>query len=224
LLKKAVITLVGKVPVLNVNQAQMNLGNVSVNLSKIDTSFIIQNTGLLEDSVTISVSTNAGDNSYAFSQNIVSLSPKSSKNINITIYPSIIGPNSNATYTFTINSKFGYGTRRFSKRIILSTSGATAVEKTGYSPDRYELKQNYPNPFNPSTCISYDLPEEAKVEISIYNLLGEKVNVLFTGTQEKGNHNINWNAAGFATGIYFCCIKAEGKISFEKTRKLVLLK
>ena len=88
----------------------------------------------------------------------------------------------------------------------------------------FQLSQNYPNPFNPSTIISYSLPEEAKVKIEIYNLLGQKVAALVDGIEIAGNHSVTWNARNFSSGIYFYKIIAEGKKTFEKTQKLVLIR
>jgi len=68
--------------------------------------------------------------------------------------------------------------------------------------------QNYPNPFNPETNIHYSIPEEGKVELSIYNIKGQKVKTLVNETQISGNHNIAWNGTNkhnknVASGVYF---------------------
>jgi flagellar hook assembly protein FlgD len=68
------------------------------------------------------------------------------------------------------------------------------------------------------------LPEEAKVKIEIYNLLGQKVAALVDGIEIAGNHSVTWNARNFSSGIYFYKIIAEGKKTFEKTQKLVLIR
>jgi aryl-phospho-beta-D-glucosidase BglC (GH1 family) len=100
----------------------------------------------------------------------------------------------------------------------------TSVAPAKELPMNYELRQNYPNPFNPSTIISYSLPEEAKVKIDIYNLLGQKVAALVDEVEVAGNHTVRWGAHNFSSGIYFYRIKAEGKKTFEKTQKLVLIR
>jgi hypothetical protein len=93
-------------------------------------------------------------------------------------------------------------------------------------PKTYELSQNYPNPFNPETMIKYDLPEPGYVNITVYNILGQKVKTLIDEYQEAGHKSVNWDGKDdggkeVASGIYFYKIKATG---FEKTKKMVLLK
>jgi hypothetical protein len=101
----------------------------------------------------------------------------------------------------------------------------TGVRDNGSGIGReFQLSQNYPNPFNPSTVISYSLPEEAKVKIEIYNLLGQKVAALVDAVEVAGNHSVTWDAHNFSSGIYYYRIKAEGKKIFEKTQKLVLIR
>jgi hypothetical protein len=85
---------------------------------------------------------------------------------------------------------------------------------------------NYPNPFNPETRIAYSLPEETLVEISVYNIKGQKVKNLLLDTEEAGEHFIIWNGVdsqnrSCASGIYFCRISAGSQ---AKTQKMLLLK
>jgi hypothetical protein len=87
--------------------------------------------------------------------------------------------------------------------------------------DGYELYQNYPNPFNPTTVIGYRLSAISNVELSIYNLLGQKVVVLVSEKQEAGNHQIEWDASGFATGMYYYEIKID---NFHDIKKMILLR
>jgi len=88
-------------------------------------------------------------------------------------------------------------------------------------PSTYHLSQNYPNPFNPATTIKFALPERAKVNLSVYNLLGEKVDELVNGELEAGYHETQWNASGLASGIYFYNFRAN---DFVETKKLILMK
>jgi len=84
------------------------------------------------------------------------------------------------------------------------------------------LLQNYPNPFNPTTTISYQLPAISKVDISIYNLLGQKVATLVSKKQQAGTYKIEWDASGFASGLYFYKLVTDE--NFVQSRKLILLK
>ena len=85
----------------------------------------------------------------------------------------------------------------------------------------YQLYQNYPNPFNPETAIRYNLAKRALVELSVYNLLGQRVAILVNKKQDAGAHKIVWHAQDLPAGIYFIQLKAE---DFSQTRKCLLLK
>ena len=93
-------------------------------------------------------------------------------------------------------------------------------------PEEFALGQNYPNPFNPSTQIRYALPEQSKVTIVIYNMLGGKVRTLVNDYQDAGYRNILWNAtndigAPVSAGMYIYTIQAG---SFYQAKKMILLK
>lgn len=88
-------------------------------------------------------------------------------------------------------------------------------------PLTYSLKQNYPNPFNPSTTISYSLAGQSKVNLSVYNSIGERVTVLVNDVKAAGNYNVSWNAASLASGVYFYRIETD---SFVDIKKMILLK
>jgi parallel beta-helix repeat protein len=88
-------------------------------------------------------------------------------------------------------------------------------------PLSFALFQNYPNPFNPTTMINYQLPMTSAVELSIYNLLGQRVATLVDKKQLAGSYTVQWDASGFATGVYYYQLKAG---DFIETRKMVLLR
>ena len=89
-------------------------------------------------------------------------------------------------------------------------------------PERFALKQNYPNPFNATTVISWQSAGGSNVELSIFNLQGQKIETLVSGWQPAGFYHVEWNAGGYASGVYFYCLKTtDGLIA---TRKLILLK
>jgi hypothetical protein len=83
------------------------------------------------------------------------------------------------------------------------------------------LKQNYPNPFNPKTMINYQLPVTNDVTLTIYNLLGEKIATLISENQHAGNHQVEWDATGFASGIYM--VKLQQGLHHDNL-KIVLMK
>ena len=88
--------------------------------------------------------------------------------------------------------------------------------------ENFRLLQNYPNPFNPLTVISWQLSAKSKIELNIYNLLGQKVITLLSQEQTAGFHQIEWNAVDMPSGVYFYQLKA-GK-NFVQTRKMILVK
>ncbi len=102
-------------------------------------------------------------------------------------------------------------------------SQATFVDKKRITPDilNFELKQNFPNPFNASTIISYELFNGGEVELSIYNLLGQKITTLYKGFQDPGAYQITFNAESLAAGIYIYQINLDDQ--FQR-RKFLLLK
>ncbi len=94
-------------------------------------------------------------------------------------------------------------------------------------PTNVLLMQNYPNPFNPSTTLRYGLPEAARVSLIVYNTLAQQVADLVEGERTAGYHEVRWEAAGLASGIYFARLTvtgALGRILSTQTVKLVLMK
>lgn len=94
-------------------------------------------------------------------------------------------------------------------------------------PNYYFLEQNYPNPFNPVTNIRYQIPNSKTiVKIAVYDILGREVLTLFNGVQDAGEYKIDFNAANYASGVYFYRIEAEepGGNKFVDSKKMVLLK
>ena len=92
--------------------------------------------------------------------------------------------------------------------------------------DNYKLIKNYPNPFNPVTTLRYDLPENSRINITIYDMLGRQVKNLINQTQDAGYRSVHWNATDdygnpVSAGIYLYQIQAS---EFVQTKKLVLLK
>jgi hypothetical protein len=84
-----------------------------------------------------------------------------------------------------------------------------------------KITGNYPNPFNPSTTIIYSLNSSAEVELAIYNLRGEKLEIIETGYKAAGEHQVVWQADQYAAGIYLAKLIAGDSIS---EHKLILLK
>lgn len=88
-------------------------------------------------------------------------------------------------------------------------------------PDYFVLNQNYPNPFNPLTTIKYHLPKSISVSIKIHDLLGKEVETLISEYRYAGEHQIEWNAKDYPSGIYLYRLEAG---DFVETKKLILQK
>jgi len=123
------------------------------------------------------------------------------------------------------NSSKNFG---ISIRCINNTTFSAVNEKSGLGiPEHYSLSQNFPNPFNPSTLIKFALPFSSEVKIEVYNILGNKVEELLNGQKNAGYYEINFNAVGLPSGVYFYTIKTssiEGKQHFTSTKKMLILK
>ena len=88
-------------------------------------------------------------------------------------------------------------------------------------PAELALAQNYPNPFNPTTKISYDVPEDQHVRLTVYDMLGRRVSVLIDETQSPGSHDVSWDASQLSSGVYIYRLEAGGQ---TLTRKMTLVK
>lgn len=108
--------------------------------------------------------------------------------------------------------------------VDLSTIGIRQLETS--VPDGFLLKQNYPNPFNPSTVIRYSILADVRgqasnVKLMVFNNLGEEVATLVNEKQNAGTYEVDFNAAGLPSGIYYYKLQS-GK--FTETRKMSLIK
>ena len=109
----------------------------------------------------------------------------------------------------------------------LTLDTPTSVETNENRPLTFALDQNYPNPFNPSTTISYSVPNESEVSLAVYNILGTKVDELYSGAQTAGNYKLLWDASRLTSGIYFLRMNAvslKNNKRFSDVKKLILLK
>ena len=104
---------------------------------------------------------------------------------------------------------------------IFNIPVVTSVSDDGIHPSNLVLEQNYPNPFNPVTTISFTLPVSDYVDLSVYNLLGQKVGVIYSGIANSGKTVVDFNASALSSGIYFYTLSTK---SDSFTKKLMLLK
>ncbi len=113
------------------------------------------------------------------------------------------------------------------------------LRRTGYFPDSptgtenpaapefsTELMGNYPNPFNPTTTIAFSLAEKSSVNLSVYNIKGQKVKTLVSGMTDSGEHRIEWDGKDSSSkpsssGVYFYRLKTAG---YDRVKKMILIK
>jgi hypothetical protein len=116
--------------------------------------------------------------------------------------------------------------------ITMTPNGVTSVGDNSVVPANFALNQNYPNPFNPSTTISFELPAASRVNLQIFNVLGQEVSSLFNGDVAAGKYDVVWNGKdnngrSIASGIYFYKLHAAASIGgkeFSSIKKMLLLK
>ena len=132
------------------------------------------------------------------------------------------------SYEFVILEVNGAGCEFALDDIYWDGGGAVSVieGEFGTTPNRFSLKNNFPNPFNPFTTLHYNLPEQAHVTITIYNLMGREVTRLVNTTQKAGFKSVQWNAVDsfgnpVSAGVYLYQIQADG---YMQAKKMVLLK
>jgi subtilisin family serine protease len=117
------------------------------------------------------------------------------------------------------NNFYGWGMVDAAKAVEIPGSG---VPNENLLPGQIALRRNYPNPFNGSTTILVDASAEASIELSIYNLLGQRVRRLYMGKTRIGTNYFQWTNAlddagnPVATGVYLCRLNAPGSSSSQK--------
>jgi hypothetical protein len=119
---------------------------------------------------------------------------------------------SNGKYFYRLKQIDFNGQHEYSKEIEVELN---------YIPEEYSLLQNYPNPFNPSTTIKFSLPKTEYVTLVIFSSMGQEVSKLISKELNAGVYTSEWNASGFASGVYYYRIVAG---AFTETKKLILLK
>ncbi|NIM98111.1 MAG: T9SS type A sorting domain-containing protein [candidate division Zixibacteria bacterium] len=132
-------------------------------------------------------------------------------------------------YAFNITAKEVSGSREHTVEIYLMVEDPADAEDAAdnlNAPSSFTLFQNQPNPFNPETRISYYLPRACQVNLSIYNLLGQKVKTLFDGHQDAGMQSLFWDGRSdggiqLSSGIYFYRLLAG---DFRETKKMTLMR
>jgi len=131
-------------------------------------------------------------------------------------------------YYWRINAQNFGGASAWSSAQLFTTGMVLGVEVADNEvPVTFDLYQNYPNPFNPSTIIRYDVPKNAQVTVTMFDILGRQVTTLVNGVQVAGKYSVQWNASGYASGVYIYRMEArnaDGSGNFTSVKKLMLMK
>ena len=117
------------------------------------------------------------------------------------------------------NSQFTYanGTEDMWSFVL----GSLNNNNRSFLPIEFGISSIYPNPFNPVTNITYALPENVKVQILIFDIIGKQIESLINEFQSPGYHSVDWNADIHPSGIYFVKMIAG---EYVNTQKLMLVK
>ena len=83
-------------------------------------------------------------------------------------------------------------------------------------PKEFKLEQNFPNPFNPTTTIQYQLPQDARVTLKVYDILGSEVATLVNEEQQAGYKEVKFNGSNIASGMYVYRLQAGDYVSIKK--------
>jgi hypothetical protein len=104
------------------------------------------------------------------------------------------------------------------KRIIVRSLTGISSNNT---PVEFKLNQNYPNPFNPSTTISFELPTNSDVKISVFDIGGKLIESIVNNKMQAGAHEVKWNASAYASGVYIYKIETG---TYSDVKKMMLIK
>jgi hypothetical protein len=110
----------------------------------------------------------------------------------------------------------------------LNPNSAVAVRADDTLPARVTLEGNFPNPFNPTTTLRFGIPESGQVTLYVYDVLGRQVRQVAIGAQAAGSHEVAFQSAGLASGMYLYRIRLEGagsgRASLSDVGRMILLK
>lgn len=127
-----------------------------------------------------------------------------------------------ANSQFQVSVRLSDGTASVTSSATLTTGAIVGIddEMSGI-PTSFQLKQNYPNPFNPTTTITIGLPEDSRVKVAVYNLIGQEMALVIDKRMSAGYHNLEFDASSLKSGVYLYRLEAD---NFVQVKKMVLIK
>ena len=102
-----------------------------------------------------------------------------------------------------------------------SNPNPTEVSDAAVKVGSYKLLANYPNPFNPETTIKFEIPENGRVKLGVYNIQGKEIAVLINDFRNAGTYSVSLNGSNLPSGIYFYKLEVNG---YKATKRMLLLK
>ncbi len=138
-----------------------------------------------------------------------------------TNYSVTIGSGAKSIYNKAIDgNKDSVGGDQYSFQFRTQLQPVSVTENHAL-PFLYSLDQNYPNPFNPSTSIAFSIAQSGPARLSVYDMLGREVKVLFNGDIMPGMYTIQWDASGEASGMYIYRLTTD---QFSSVKRMLLVK
>lgn len=113
-----------------------------------------------------------------------------------------------------------YGFSAYTNEIVVNT-GNEVIDNINLISKDFKLADNYPNPFNPVTKIEFAIPEVSFTKLSIYNTLGEEMDVLVNSQLQAGQYSYQWDASRYNSGVYFYRLESG---NFTETKRMILIK
>ena len=120
-----------------------------------------------------------------------------------------------------VKDKIVYAACQIAGIYIIQFDQTMSIQETKSELTNFSLSQNYPNPFNPSTIIEFHIPSHSYVNLSIYNLSGQLIDVLLSDEINPGSYKLNWDGSNYSSGVYFYKLSTK---NFNYTKKCLLLK
>ena len=209
-------------PILSVDTRTVNFRQIANTLQSRDTTFMVRNVGYAEDSVyvTLDYVNVTPDSAIAVSPVQFVLAAGDSAKLTFLIRPQLLVPQYYYALVL-VQSRFGFADVLFSKSMLFQVVVGTNAPASEELPGQFALDQNYPNPFNPSTTITYAVPTASEVKLSVYDMLGREVSVLVNDRKDAGVHEVQFEASGLSSGMYFYRLQSGDLV---QSRKLTLLK
>ncbi len=122
-----------------------------------------------------------------------------------------------------VNDNTGYACCK-GTNILKTTNGGNwlvGINTISSVPAEFSLEQNYPNPFNPVTNIKFAVPVTGNMKISVYNILGDEIEILVNENLTPGTYSVDFNAEKYSSGVYFYRLQSE---KFSDSKKMIIAK